>query len=318
MSPLELLAACLLDLLLGDPKGFPHPVVLMGRLISVMEKRVRKMTRSGRGRRIAGGGIVLVVVSLSFAVPLIVVKAASALHPLFGSLFSVFLAYTTLAARTLHREAAKIKDDLREDDLKKARRHLAGIVGRDTSELSREEVIRATVETVSENSSDGVIAPLFYLILGGTPLAMAYKAINTLDSMLGYKNEKYIDLGYFPARIDDLANFIPARITGLLLVVVSFFGKGSHREAFRIMRRDGRKHVSPNAGIPEAAAAGALGLQLGGSNVYGGVLVEKPTIGEPLRPLTLDGIGGVVQLMYGAFFLMAILGMLLRGLRGGI
>ncbi len=318
MPPLGLLAACLLDLFLGDPEWFPHPVVLMGRLISLLEKKGRKMTRPGGGRRMIGGVIVLLVVLLSFSVTFFVIKAATALHPWGGSLLSILLAYTTLAARTLHKEAAKIEKALREENLEKARRNLAGIVGRDTTELSRAEIIRATVETVAENSSDGVIAPLFYLILGGPPLAMAYKAVNTLDSMVGYKNEKYEDLGFFPARIDDLANYIPARITGLLLVAASFFRKGSGRDAFRILRRDGRKHSSPNAGIPEAAAAGALGIQLGGSNLYGGLLVEKPMIGEPVRPLTLDGIRGAVELMYGAFFLMVILGMLLRGMGGGI
>lgn len=315
MSPVGLLAACLLDLLLGDPKGFPHPVVLMGRLISILERTARKITAPGTGRRIAGGGIVLVLVSLSCGVTYFLIGIASAIDPAFGRIVSVFLAYTTLAARTLHREAAKIVGDLQGNNLEKARRDLAGIVGRDTSELSREEVIRATVETVAENSSDGVIAPLFYLVLGGAPLALAYKAVNTLDSMLGYRNEKYGDLGYFPARIDDLANFIPARITGLLLVVVSFFLKGSPRDAYRIMRRDGRKHVSPNAGIPEAAAAGALGVRLGGTNIYGGIVSRKPPIGEPLCSLTVDSIRGVVQLMYGVFFLMALVGVLARMLR---
>ncbi|NOY54328.1 MAG: cobalamin biosynthesis protein CobD [Deltaproteobacteria bacterium] len=315
MPPLALLAACMLDLLLGDPEWFPHPVVLMGRLIVILEKAARKLTRPGWGHRIAGGGIVLIVVVFSFETTFFVVKAASVLHPWFGSLLSVFLAWTTLAARTLHREAAKVEKALREEDLEKARRELSGIVGRDTSVLSREGIIRAAVETVAENSSDGVIAPLFYLILGGAPLAMAYKAVNTLDSMLGYKDEACRDLGFFPARFDDLVNFIPARVTGLLLVVVSFLWKGSGRDAFRILRRDGRKHSSPNAGIPEAAAAGALGIQLGGRNFYGGVMIEKPVIGEPVRPLTPGAVRGAVQLMYGAFFLMAMAGVLALMLR---
>ncbi len=185
-------------------------------------------------------------------------------------------------------------------DLPGARQALAAIVGRDTADLDEGEVWRATIETVAENASDGVIAPLFYLFLGGPALALAYKAVNTLDSMVGYKNERYLLFGWASARCDDLANWLPARITGLLMVAAAPLTGLSCRQAWRIMCRDGKNHSSPNSGIPEAAAAGALGVRLGGTNWYFGRPVEKPTIGEPLKPLSASAYHGVVRLMYVA------------------
>ncbi len=306
MSPLILITACILDLILGDPRWLPHPVVLMGRLISRLERLSRRVFYTSRGMRLAGLLITLALVLLSYGLTLLLIRIAGEVHATLGWVVSAFLAYTTLAARSLHAEASKVRRDLKKGDIDAARQSLAGIVGRETQNLSDQEVIRAAVETVSENTSDGVIAPLFYLIIGGPPAAMAYKAINTLDSMLGYKHERFRDLGWFPAGLDDLANFIPARITGLLMVISSLFLNLSARDAFRIMRRDGAKHTSPNAGIPEAAAAGALGVQLGGMNFYMGAPNEKPVIGEPKKTLTIKSIEKAVTLMYAVFFLMVV------------
>lgn len=307
MTPLILIAACLLDLILGDPRTLPHPVVLMGKAISGLERLSRRVVRTPKGERVAGTLITVALVAASFGMTNLLIRVAADVSPVLGWAVTVFLVYTTLAARSLHREASRVTKKLKEGSLAEARRALSGIVGRDTQHLSEQEVVRASVETVSENTSDGVIAPLFYLMIGGPAAAMAYKAINTLDSMLGYKNDRYRDLGWFPARVDDLANFFPARITGLLIVVASLGLKLSARDAFRVMQRDGAKHTSPNAGIPEAAAAGALGVQLGGINDYFGVSSEKPFIGDPKKSLTAESIDGSVALMYATFFLMAVL-----------
>jgi adenosylcobinamide-phosphate synthase len=291
------LAAVLLDLLLGDPRWLPHPVVLIGRLIAALEKGLRRIVQNER----VGGVLLLVLtVGITCGVVLVVIKGAYAASPYVGFAVAVLLSWTCLAARSLHLESRLVADALARGELTEARGCLSFIVGRDTEGLDAPEIWRATVETVAENTSDGVIAPLFYLILGGPPLALAYKAVNTLDSMVGYRNERYLRFGWASARCDDLLNFIPARLTGLLMVAVAPLIGLSARAAWRVMRRDGRNHSSPNSGIPEAAAAGALGVRLGGTNIYSGVSVTKPTIGEPMQPLSLTAYQGAVRLMYGA------------------
>jgi adenosylcobinamide-phosphate synthase len=250
---------------------------------------------------------------LLFTVGVTVVTAWSAitlfslLHPWLGWLAAVFLAWSTLAPRSLHAESAIVAEALQRGDLPEARRLLARIVGRDTAHLEEREIWRALVETVAENSSDGVVAPLFYLMLGGPVLALAYKAVNTLDSTVGYKTERYLCFGWASARFDDLVNWLPARLTGLLMVLASPLLGLSASGAWRVMRRDGRNHSSPNSGIPEASAAGALGVQLGGDNRYFGQVVAKPTIGDPLSPLSYRSYQGVVWLMYGALAIMMLI-----------
>ena len=297
IDPYILLAAVLLDLLLGDPRWFPHPVVFIGKLIAAMEKVLRRLFRNDRL-----GGVVLlaVTVALTYGVSFAILRGAYAVSPYLGCVVAVIRSWSCLAARSLHLESKLVADALGRGDLPAARNYLSLIVGRDTAELDEPEIWRASVETVAENSSDGVIAPLFFLILGGPPLALAYKAVNTLDSMVGYKNECYLDFGRASARFDDLANFIPARLTALLMAAAAPLCGLSARDAWRIMRRDGRNHSSPNSGYPEAAAAGALGVRLGGTNLYGGVPVAKPTIGDPVKPLSAEAWRGAVRLMYGA------------------
>jgi adenosylcobinamide-phosphate synthase len=214
------------------------------------------------------------------------------------------LAWFCLAARSLHRQSKQVATALETGNLQRAQEALSHIVGRDTAELSEEQVWRAAVETVAENSSDGVVAPLFYLMLGGPLAALAYKAVNTLDSMVGYKNERYLNFGWAAARLDDLLNWLPARLTGLLICCSAPLAGLSGTDACRIIKRDGRNHSSPNAGIPEAAAAGALGVQLGGSSSYSGQLVSKPTIGDPLRALDARAWRGSIRLMYAAELLL--------------
>lgn len=308
------LAAVLLDLLLGDPRWLPHPVVWIGRLIAALEKALRRLVRNER----VGGVLLLVLtVGVTCGVAVALLKGAYAMSPSAGFAVAVFFSYSCLAARSLHGESGLVAASLVRGDLAEARRNLSYIVGRDTAELDAPEVWRATVETVAENASDGVIAPLFCLILGGPLLALAYKGVNTLDSMVGYKNERYLRFGWASARCDDLLNFIPARLTGLLMVAAAPLVGLSAREAWRIMSRDGRNHSSPNSGIPEAAAAGALGVRLGGTNSYFGVPVAKPTIGDARHPLSLAAWQGAVRLMYGAEGILVVgwlLGMMIANL----
>ena len=288
------IGAILLDLLLGDPRWFPHPVRLIGALATTAEKTSRRFIRN---ERLAG---LLTLVSLLLITGLSVtflLRAATWLHPLAGHLASVFLLYTTLAARDLMKHGKEVLDALRENNLIQARQRVAMIVGRDTSRLDQAGVSRATVESVAENMVDGVTAPLFYGILAGPLGAMLYKTINTGDSMFGYKNEKYMKFGWAPARLDDLANFIPARLTGLLVPPASFILGLNAGKSLKILIRDRKKHTSPNSGHPEAAVAGALDIQLGGASRYFGRTVSKPTLGDSHNPVNHHHIRQAIRIM---------------------
>jgi adenosylcobinamide-phosphate synthase len=287
--------AVVIDLILGDPRILPHPVVGIGRLISFLEPRLR---RCFSNERLAGVVLLTVTVAITYACAAGLYYAARALSPVAGLVVGLYLGWVSLAARSLHFESRKVVTALEAGDLHGARVALSYIVGRETAQLGQPEIVRGAVETVAENTGDGVIAPLCYLMLGGPPLALAYKAVNTLDSMVGYKNERYLQFGWASARFDDVVNYIPARLTGLLMVVAAPLCDLSFKGAWRILRRDCRNHSSPNSGYPEAAAAGALGVRLGGANRYFGKIVEKPTIGDPSVPLSLSVYGGVVRLMY--------------------
>lgn len=300
-AALLVFAALVLDWLLGDPRWLPHPVVAVGRLVTALERQLRRLVTNER----AAGVILLVLtVGITGGTAWLLVLGAGLVHPVAGFAVEALLGWTCLAARSLHGESKLVADALAAGDLAEARFFLSRIVGRDTAELTEPEIWRGVVETVAENTSDGVIAPLFWFMIGGAPLALAYKAVNTLDSMVGYKNERYLHFGWASALFDDLANLLPARITGLLMVLVAPLAGLSGPGAWRIMRRDRRNHSSPNAGIPEAAAAGALGVRLGGMNVYFGRPVAKPTIGDPLNPLDRTAWRGAVRLMYGSEILL--------------
>jgi adenosylcobinamide-phosphate synthase len=273
-------------------------------MISALEALLRRLVRS----ELAGGVLLLVsVIGSTYLLAFLLLKGSYTLSPYLGFAVAIWLSYTCLAARSLHVESRLVADRLINGDLEGARHFLSRIVGRDTDDLTEPEIWRALVETVSENTSDGVIAPLFYLMLGGPALGLAYKAVNTLDSMVGYRNERYLLFGRASARFDDLANWLPARLTGLLMVAVAPLVGLSGKDAFRMMLRDGRNHSSPNSGVPEAATAGALGVRVGGTNRYFGRPVEKPTIGDPRRDLSIESYRGAIRLMYGAMALMLLL-----------
>lgn len=305
-----LVYAYLLDLVLGDPERFPHPVRLMGKWITFLEKVTRKNFKGPRAEIFGGVFLWFSVVFPSYIVTHLILAGSKALNEWFGYGISVFFAYTIIAIKDLHKETKRVMEGLGER-LEVSRERLSRIVGRDTESLSEQQVLNALVETISENTSDGIIAPMFYLIIGGVPLAMAYKAVNTLDSMLGYKEEKYLRIGWFSARMDDGANFIPARITGLLIVLASFFLGLDWRNAFRILLRDGRNHPSPNAGIPEAATAGALGIKLGGTSYYFGKPYIKPTIGDGIKEIDRKSVKKALRIMHVSVLLMVLPGSLI-------
>lgn len=310
--------AWLLDYWLGDPPHWPHPVRWIGNLITVTQRVVRRFCKSNRALKIGGGVLWLVVVGTTWGVSWGLLHIANLVHPWLGWLVEVWMIYTVLAARCLSDAALDVYRALKEGTLEQSREKLSWIVGRDTSQLERPQITRAVVETVAENSVDGVIAPLFFLLLGGAPLAMAYKAINTLDSMVGYKTEKYRAIGYVSARLDDAANFIPARLSWLLLSISAWFLGANPRKALLVGWRDRYQHSSPNCAWPEATVAGALGIRLGGPNNYFGERVEKPWMGDEQRGIALEDITRTIQLMMLASLFALLLFAALRWLTLGI
>jgi len=299
--------AVLLDLLIGDPHWFPHPVRLIGMYIKGFEKLVRKFVKVAIGLKTAGILLTFSTVLIFYLIPYWILKIAFAYNIYLFYFINIVLLSTCLAARSLSSEAMKIYRQLQKGDLAEARRMTSMIVGRDTERLGEKQITRAVVETVSENSSDGIIAPLFYMILGGAPLALAYKAVNTLDSMVGYKDDRYLNFGWASAKLDDIVNFIPARITAFLISLAALVIGMDFKGSVKTTLREGRNHSSPNSGYPEAAVAGALSVQLGGTNYYFGKPEYKPTIGKDIKPLGNDTIIKTVKLMYEAYFMALII-----------
>lgn len=291
----------LLDLLLGDPCFLPHPVRLIGRCITAAEKRIRGKALEDGGKEIRQGAILVSLVLISVVtVSAFLLWAAYCLHPYAGMLVEGLMTYQILAVKSLKEESTKVYQRLKEGNLIQARAAVSMIVGRDTDCLDEEGVTRAAIETVAENTSDGVIAPMLYLALGGPVLGFFYKAVNTMDSMVGYKNEKYLYFGRAAAKLDDAVNWIPARISACLMIAAAFLaGRDfSGRDAVRIYRSDRRNHASPNSAQTESVCAGALGIRLAGDAVYFGKTVRKPYIGEELRRVEYEDIKRVNRLLY--------------------
>lgn len=301
----------LADLVFGDPERFFHPVRAIGKLINILESRLRKED-SRRTERIKGIILVFLVVGVTVILTYLLIESFKKLNPFVGALVWIYIGYTTISVKDLRIKAKDILRELKNNSIVEARRKLSKIVGRDTQDLDQERIITATIESIAENTNDGIVAPLFYLALGGPVLAMAYKAINTLDSMVGYRNDRYLNFGWFSAKLDDLANFIPARISGFLISVSSIILLRRFKDSFKTMLRDGRKHLSPNSGVSQAAMAGALGIRLGGISVYGSNIIEKPYIGEERNLIALHHINEALLLSLVTSLLMLSIGVFLR------
>ena len=300
--------AFILDQIFGDPRNFPHPVVIIGKLISAMEKFTRKVfPKTNKGELAAGAFTWLVVATVSFAVPFIALVLLAKVNVWAAFAVNTFWSYQIFASKSLKEQSMLVYRYLEAEDLPNSRKYLSWIVGRDTSELDPEEITKAVVETVAENTSDGVTAPMLYMMILGAPLGMLYKAINTMDSMLGYKNDRYMYFGRIPAKIDDVANFIPARITGLLMCLTTPLIGLDGRNAYRIYKRDRLKHLSPNSGHLEAACAGAMHIMLGGDSFYFGKLVEKASLGDPDREVRITDIPLSIKMMYASSLAMLAL-----------
>jgi adenosylcobinamide-phosphate synthase len=314
MTTTNLLVACILDSILGDPRWLPHPVRGLGWIIGLTDRYARQCFVSPGWQ--VGVGIVIAIglPTLAFCICWWILQVGYEVHSLLGNFLWVVMGYTTLAARDLAVHALAVEHAIIHDSIHVARSAVSRIVGRDTDYLSESEIVRASVETVAESTCDGVISPLFYLAIGGPPLAMAYKAINTLDSMIGHRTTKHEHIGWASARLDDLVNWIPSRLSGLLIVAGSALRLRSGMRAWNVLWRDGAKHASPNSGWPEAAMAGGLHIQLGGVNYYQGKPHEGPKLGDPGTALAARHVKLAVELMWMAFGVAVVISGLLLSL----
>lgn len=289
-----------LDALLGDPKWFPHPVCAVGKLISFMEKLLRRLFPPRKGAMVFAGVVLWIVVcGVSFTVPFLVLRFLSRINFWLGFAANSILCWLIFARKSLSEAGQHVYRAVKES-VEEGRKAVAWYVGRDTAELTEEGVIKAAVETIAENLTDGVVSPLIYMLIGGAPLGMLYKAVNTLDSMVGYHNEKYEYLGKFSAKMDDIFNFVPARLSALCIIAGAGMLRLDNRSALRIYRRDRNLHKSPNAGQTESACAGALHIQLGGDASYFGKTVRKAAFGDPLRRVNRTDILATIDLMNAA------------------
>lgn len=297
MNLISIYLGYILDLIIGDPYSFPHPVKYIGKLIKTLESFIRRVFKTEGLLKFGGFILCIATVAIAYIVTYLFVNIFKFNYILY-ILVNGFVIYTTLATKCLKDEAIKVYNVLKTGDLEKSRIQLSYIVGRDTTELNEKEIIRATVETVAENAVDGIISPMFYAFVGGAPLAMAYKAINTLDSTVGYKNDKYLNLGFASAKLDDIVNYVPARLSVLFMPIASMILGYNAKNSFKIGIRDRKNHKSPNCALSEGAVAGALGIQLGGTNVYFGKEVYKPTIGDKMTNINVENIMDTNRIMY--------------------
>ena len=293
--------AYVLDLIFGDPQNVVHPVQVIGKIISAGEKVLLRK----KYKFLAGAVLNIFTVSITYTLMYLISKSVKI--SVFFMIIEIYLMYTIFSINSLAREGNRVYRILKEGDIEKARKDLSYLVSRDTETMDEKMIIRSTMETISENTVDGIVAPMFYMFLGGMPLAMAYKAINTLDSMVGYKNEKYMEFGKFSAKVDDVANFIPARITGILIVLASMILGYDYKNSLKIFIRDRKNHSSPNSAHSEASVAGALGVQFGGKVSYFGKEINKPTIGDKIKDFELEDIRKNIRIMYVTSFLSLVI-----------
>ena len=294
-----IIAGFILDLIFGDPHWLPHPICLIGNLIGFIEGNLRPKLAPNKNALLLGGALMVVIVLvISFAVPMAILLAAAMVSPWLAFALETLMCYQIFATKCLRDESMKVYDALHNNDLADARVKLSWIVGRDTKNLDEEEITKGAVETVAENTADGIIAPMFYMFIGGVPLAFLYKGINTMDSMVGYKNDKFLYFGRCAAKLDDVANLIPARITGLVMIAAAFLLGLNGPGAWKVFWRDRYNHLSPNSAMTESVTAGALNIQLGGDHFYFGKLVHKDTIGDDIRPVCPEDIKKTNNLLY--------------------
>ncbi|QSX06338.1 cobalamin biosynthesis protein CobD [Sedimentibacter sp. zth1] len=310
---ISLVLGYILDLIIGDPQNAPHPIRLIGSFISKLENKLRCKCKNEKDEYKSGVILWFVVVFISFLIPFFIITLAYRYLPVVVAIIiDAIMCYYILATKCLKVESMKVYAKLKQGNIMEARKFLSYIVGRDTKSLDETEIVKACVETVAENTSDGVIAPLLFILIGGAPLGFMYKAINTLDSMVGYKSEKYINMGRFSAKADDIANYIPARISAYLMIVASFIIKLDYKNAYKIYKRDRYNHLSPNSAHTESVCAGALDIKLAGGSYYGGTFVEKPTIGDDIRKIQLDDVKISNKLMYATSWLCFFVGILIK------
>ena len=309
---IDIILGFILDLIFGDPYFMPHPVRIIGNLIKKTEKILRGFESSAplkyiknkdKREKVCGGILWFITVGCTFIIIFLILFICKRINNVIFHVVNIYFIYSAIAGKCLAFEGRKIYKSLEDKDLAQSRINVSYIVGRETTNLNEEQITKATIETVAENTVDGIISPLFFAVIGGifgvaAPLVYFYKAINTLDSMVGYKNDKYMNYGFVSAKIDDVANYIPARLTGLIMVVSVWILRLDYKNSFKILKRDRRNHKSPNCAYPESAIAGALGLKLGGSHVYFGKVLEKPTIGDEKRKPVNDDIISTIKVMY--------------------
>lgn len=309
----------LMDLCFGDPRWMPHPIRLIGHMIEKGEKIVRRLLpQNQRGEFIGGTILAIFVVTLSAAIPWLIIWWAEQIHLYLKIVIEAFMCYQILSIKSLKKESMKVYSALVKGDLMESRKMVSMIVGRDVEGLSMVGITKATVETVAENTSDGTVAPMIFMALGGAPLGFLYKAINTMDSMIGYKNDNYKYFGTFAARLDDVANYLPARISAMIMILVAWMLKMDYKNAIKVFKRDRYNHASPNSAQTESVCAGALQIQLAGDACYFGKLYPKKTIGEPLREIHYDDIRQANRLLYGTAFITLILCLLGMGIAAWI
>ncbi|MFX3623864.1 MAG: adenosylcobinamide-phosphate synthase CbiB [Ectobacillus sp.] len=302
-----IIAAYIIDRMVGDPRALPHPVVWMGKGISLLEACIRKIVVKETSLKMAGFLFPILIAGGTYGIVALLLYGASSVNHWVAVVLEIWLISTTIATKGLGDAGMEVYQHLKHKDLPKARQSLAMIVGRDTAELDEREVARGAVETVAENIVDAIISPLCYALIGGAPLAMMYRAANTLDSMVGYKNEKYRNLGWASARFDDLLNYIPARLAALCMLLACWIKRLDVQNAWTMVKRDAKHHPSPNSGIPEAAIAGALHIQLGGTNFYGGVASQRAKMGEADRSIEPDDIIRTTQVMRSTAMICVLL-----------
>ena len=307
---IEIILGFLLDLIVGDPQNPIHPIRIIGSLCKTVEKFFRSILK--RYLKVAGLLTWILVVFIVFIFNYLLLKVTYRINPSVTMILGSVMIYFCISTKALKIEGLKVVKYVIKDDIEGARKQLSYIVGRDTKNLDKESILKAVVETVAENMSDGVIAPLFYAGIGGAPLAFLYKAVNTMDSMFGYKNDKYIEFGYFPAKLDDVFNYIPARLSGYFIVIVSFILGLDYKNSFKIYKRDKNNHSSPNSAHPEAAVAGALNVQLGGPNYYFGKLVEKQTIGDDREKIDINKVNNTNNILYCSAVLGCIMALIIN------